>query len=123
MSTEAKPADSGVSHGRGGAGNIKPDDTEYVDGEIVRQGGSGEGAFSTGRGGVANIGNPGKLAPAGADKDVVPDAALRPSMENADYHVGRGGVGNEHHAKAEEPQAHVGLADKLKFLIMGRRNK
>ena len=43
-----------VSHGRGGAGNIKPDDTKYVDGEIVREGvaGShGDGAFSTGRGG------------------------------------------------------------------------
>lgn len=43
-----------VSHGRGGAGNINPDDTKYVDGEIVRQGeeGShGDGAFSTGRGG------------------------------------------------------------------------
>lgn len=43
-----------VSHGRGGAGNINPDDTKYVDGEITRQGeeGShGDGAFSTGRGG------------------------------------------------------------------------
>lgn len=43
-----------VSHGRGGAGNIKPDDTKYVDGEIVREGAAGshgDGAFSTGRGG------------------------------------------------------------------------
>lgn len=44
-----------VSHGRGGAGNINPDDTKYVDGEVVRVGvvGShGDGAFSTGRGGA-----------------------------------------------------------------------
>lgn len=47
-----------VSHGRGGAGNINPDDTKYVDGEIVRQGheGShGDGAFSTGRGGKSSL--------------------------------------------------------------------
>ena len=43
-----------VSHGRGGAGNINPDDTKYVDGEITRQGEAGshgDGPFSTGRGG------------------------------------------------------------------------
>lgn len=44
-----------VSHGRGGAGNINPDDTVYVDGEVVREGmiGShGDGAYSAGRGGM-----------------------------------------------------------------------
>lgn len=44
-----------VSHGRGGAGNINPDDTQYVDGEVVRVGVEGshnDGAFSTGRGGT-----------------------------------------------------------------------
>lgn len=44
-----------VSHGRGGAGNINPDDTKYVDGEVVRvgaEGSHGDGAFSTGRGGT-----------------------------------------------------------------------
>jgi hypothetical protein len=43
-----------VSHGRGGAGNINPDDTKYIDGEIVRQGAEGthgDGVYSTGRGG------------------------------------------------------------------------
>lgn len=43
-----------VSHGRGGAGNINPDETKYVDGEVVRvgvAGSHGDGAFSTGRGG------------------------------------------------------------------------
>lgn len=46
-----------VSHGRGGAGNINPDDTQYVDGEVVRvgvEGSHGDGAFSTGRGGEAS---------------------------------------------------------------------
>lgn len=43
-----------VSHGRGGAGNINPDKTEYVDGEVVRagvEGSHGDGAYSAGRGG------------------------------------------------------------------------
>jgi uncharacterized protein DUF3602 len=43
-----------VSHGRGGAGNINPDDNKYVDGEVTRAGPEGshaDGAFSTGRGG------------------------------------------------------------------------
>lgn len=39
-----------ISHGRGGAGNINPDDTKYADGEIVREGTEGTGV-STGRGG------------------------------------------------------------------------
>ena len=44
-----------VSHGRGGAGNINPDDTKYVDGEVVRvgpEGSHGDGAYSAGRGGT-----------------------------------------------------------------------
>lgn len=47
-----------VSHGRGGAGNINPDDTKYVDGEVVRAGAAGshgDGAFSTGRGGKTSV--------------------------------------------------------------------
>lgn len=43
-----------VSHGRGGAGNMAVDDTQYVDGEVVRagpEGSQGTGAFSAGRGG------------------------------------------------------------------------
>jgi hypothetical protein len=50
-----------VSHGRGGAGNINPDDTKYVDGEVTREGvvGShGDGAFSAGRGGEFRRGRP-----------------------------------------------------------------
>lgn len=47
-----------VSHGRGGAGNINPDDTQYVDGEVVRtgpEGSQGHGAYSAGRGGTSDI--------------------------------------------------------------------
>lgn len=47
-----------VSHGRGGAGNINADETVYVDGEIVREGVEGthgDGAFSTGRGGMLTL--------------------------------------------------------------------
>lgn len=40
-----------VSHGRGGAGNITPDDTQYKDAEIIRAGDEGTGV-STGRGGA-----------------------------------------------------------------------
>lgn len=40
-----------TSHGRGGAGNMAADDTEHVDGEVLRPGQAGDGAFSAGRGG------------------------------------------------------------------------
>ncbi|KAJ4296108.1 hypothetical protein N0V88_004810 [Collariella sp. IMI 366227] len=131
-----------VSHGRGGAGNINPDDTQYVDGEVVRvgaEGSHGDGAFSTGRGGAANIGDKGvKKQALRADKDVVPEAAVRPSGDNADYHTGRGGAGNANiggvsaaEAKKEKrasmkevngggfKEAPVGLADRLKRKILG----
>lgn len=118
-----------VSHGRGGAGNINPDDTKYTDGEVVRAGPEGshdDGAFSTGRGGAANIGDPGSKPKARADKDLVPEAAVRPSSENADYHVGRGGAGNEHLApgRSHDELANgatnpKGLADKLKGRLFG----
>jgi hypothetical protein len=60
-----------------------------------------------------------------ADKDVIPEAAVRASADNADYHTGRGGAGNEHVAKksAEDKaaggEAPVGLADKLKRKVLG----
>lgn len=50
-SADIKMSAPEVSHGRGGAGNITPDDTTYVDGEIVRTGDEGT-AVSTGRGGA-----------------------------------------------------------------------
>ncbi|KAK7940778.1 uncharacterized protein PG986_013165 [Apiospora aurea] len=82
-----------VSHGRGGAGNINPDSTPYVDGEITRQGEEGSqnaGPYSTGRGGGGNIGEPGKDPGLRTDKDVVPAAATRKSEEEP-FHTGRGG--------------------------------
>ncbi|KAI1213816.1 uncharacterized protein F4807DRAFT_409242 [Annulohypoxylon truncatum] len=135
-----------VSHGRGGAGNIHEDNTKYVDGEIVREGteGShGDGAFSTGRGGAANIADTSvPPAPVRADHEVVPEEATRPSTDDASFHVGRGGAANVHlsaqdqakqEAKHAAPTAKVtdspiaagkdkanqGLADKLKNKIFG----
>jgi hypothetical protein len=125
-------ADPNVSHGRGGAGNINPDETKYVDGEVVRvgaEGSHGDGAFSTGRGGAANIGDKGVKPTVRADKDAVPEAAVRPSSENQDYHVGRGGAGNAHVVPAAEKKAAtadggpISLADKLKSKIFGRFGK
>jgi hypothetical protein len=56
-STIASTMSAEVSHGRGGAGNIGHDDTQYVDGEVVRsglEGGHGDGAYSSGRGGKSS---------------------------------------------------------------------
>ncbi|KAI1428143.1 hypothetical protein F5Y12DRAFT_711458 [Xylaria sp. FL1777] len=115
-----------VSHGRGGAGNINPDSTEYVDGEIVRQGDigtHGDGAYSTGRGGAANIADKETPAAPRTDKDVVPAEAIRPSLDG-DFHTGRGGAANVVHAPekdgaaaASKPPPNQGLADKLKHKI------
>ncbi|KAK5987294.1 hypothetical protein PT974_11419 [Cladobotryum mycophilum] len=121
MSTE-------VSHGRGGAGNINPDETKYVDGEVVRsgvEGSHGDGAYSSGRGGAGNIADVGTSSTQRVDQDLVPETAVRPSQDTQDFHTGRGGAGNEHHAKELEKKAHakpepaIGLADKLKLKLFG----
>ncbi|KAJ5781003.1 hypothetical protein N7457_006163 [Penicillium paradoxum] len=111
-----------VSHGRGGQGNIGPDSTEYVDGEIVREGiygDQGDGAYSAGvstrfpsitsisgtsadaytymqRGGAGNIGSP-HIRPASTphDAEMVPEHAVHASMDEP-HHTGRGGQGNVH---------------------------
>ncbi|KAI9821429.1 MAG: hypothetical protein M1826_000665 [Phylliscum demangeonii] len=117
-----------VSHGRGGQGNIGADSTPYTDGEIIREGVSTpgvDGAYSTGfiltvqqRGGSGNIASAGMKATYRNSEEVVPEAAMHPSMEDQNYHVGRGGDGNAHLAKAEPPRMmHEGLADKLKNMI------
>jgi hypothetical protein len=53
----------------------------------------------------------------------VPEIALQPSKDDADYHTGRGGAGNEHIAKKSSQDkaggAPVGLADKLKRKFLG----
>ncbi|KAI1200920.1 hypothetical protein F5X97DRAFT_320857 [Nemania serpens] len=122
-----------ISHGRGGAGNINPDDTLYVDGEIVRQGDvgtHGDGAYSTGRGGAANITDKHVPATPRADQEVVPAEATRPSIEG-DFHTGRGGAANVVHTPEPESKApasaakppNQGLADKLKHKIFGAFKK
>ncbi|KAL2041405.1 hypothetical protein N7G274_005787 [Stereocaulon virgatum] len=92
-----------VSHGRGGAGNIAPDQKSYTDGEIVREGplgDQGDGAYSSGRGGAGNISSPGLRPTKGkspGDTDVIPETAMRVGGGEHDrYHVGRGGEGNIH---------------------------
>ncbi|KAJ6178473.1 hypothetical protein N7519_008934 [Penicillium mononematosum] len=154
-----------VSHGRGGQGNIGHDATEYVDGEIVREGpygDQGDGAYSAGvststtptkpkpksphnckpdatptdasvqRGGAGNIGSP-MVRPSSRvphDTDMIPELAVRDSTDET-YHTGRGGQGNVHLDEAalkekEEKEkkkkvAHEGLADKLKYKLLGRK--
>ncbi|KAJ5161162.1 hypothetical protein N7492_006554 [Penicillium capsulatum] len=123
-----------VSHGRGGQGNIGPDSTEYVDGEIVREGvygDQGDGAYSAGRGGVGNIGSP-RVRPTSKvphDAEMIPELAVRGSTDE-NYHVGRGGQGNVHldeatrkekEEKKHKSPAHDGLADRLKNKLLGRK--
>ncbi|CAI7564335.1 unnamed protein product [Penicillium palitans] len=149
-----------VSHGRGGQGNIGHDTTEYVDGEIVREGpygDQGDGAYSAGvsttisshptnpnpkpksttptdardstqRGGAGNIGSPMVRPSSRAPHDVemIPELAVRDSTDET-YHTGRGGQGNVHldeatlKEKEKKKVAHEGLADKLKYKLLGRK--
>ena len=78
--------------------------------------------------GAANIGDAGKKGTSRADKDVIPEAAVRPSSENTDYHTGRGGAGNAHIVPGAEKKVSgdgspLSLADKLKAKIFGRFSK
>ncbi|KAJ5971007.1 uncharacterized protein N7479_000925 [Penicillium vulpinum] len=136
-----------------GKGNIGQDATEYVDGEIVREGpygDQGDGAYSAGvstshptkpqsatstdapdstqRGGAGNIGSP-MVRPqsrAPHDAEMIPELAVRDSTDET-YHTGRGGQGNVHldaaslKEKKEKKVAHEGLADKLKYKLLGRK--
>ncbi|KAI4122476.1 MAG: hypothetical protein LQ338_005801 [Usnochroma carphineum] len=120
-----------VSHGRGGAGNIRPDNTPYVDGSIVREGpigDQGDGVYSSGRGGAGNIESPHvkPTNPGGhpGDEDIVPETALRrPSAEYENYHTGRGGEGNVHKEKHNgEHGEHEGVAEKIKHKILGKKD-
>ncbi|KAJ6114591.1 hypothetical protein N7486_000369 [Penicillium sp. IBT 16267x] len=120
-----------VSHGRGGQGNIGHDTTQYIDGEIVREGpygDQGDGAYSAGRGGAGNIGSP-RVRPTSKvphDAEMIPELAVRDSSDET-FHTGRGGQGNVHldeAAKKEKERKHVaheGLADRLKNKLLGKK--
>lgn len=76
--------------------------------------------------GAANIGDAGKKSTVRADKDLIPEAAVRPSSDNTDFHVGRGGAGNAHVADKKpgpDGSAPLSLADKLKAKIFGAFGK
>ncbi|KAK2734331.1 hypothetical protein FQN57_001698 [Myotisia sp. PD_48] len=134
-----EPATRIVSHGRGGHGNIGADSTKYIDGEITRtgpEGDQGDGAYSAGRGGFANIASshiPPKPGVA-HDSDVIPESAIRPAPEG-DFHTGRGGQGNVRsddgaqkkpgkenaQNEPENKSSKGGLVDRLKSIISGGR--
>lgn len=92
----------------------------YADGEIVREGSAGDhgdGAFSSGRGGIANIGSPGLKATKRNDSEIIPEVAIRPSSAGRPEHIGRGGAGNIDKGKPVTSAAPTGLADKLKMKL------
>ncbi|KAH0608931.1 uncharacterized protein LAJ45_11311 [Morchella importuna] len=109
-----------VSHGRGGQGNIGPDQTEYTDGAIRRAGdpAASGAAYSGGRGGAGNIGSPRQEAVAtGRDDDIIPDAARLSVNPEEAHHTGRGGEGNVITPKTKA-NPHEGLAEKLKRMLL-----
>jgi len=107
-----------------GAGNIGRDDTVYADGAITREGTAGESTaneFSTGRGGVGNMGKSPRLGPQDIgtssprhSTDAVPELATREAQD--EFHTGRGGAGNvykeKHGGHSKAPGQ--GLGDKIK---------
>jgi hypothetical protein len=98
----------------------------YVDGEIVREGvpsDHGDGAYSTGRGGAANIGSAGQKPQGRHDVEVVPEVAMRSSQEDSRFHTGRGGEGNVHLAQQKTLKHPEGLADKLKHKLFKSKPK
>ncbi|KAK6505436.1 hypothetical protein TWF481_007338 [Arthrobotrys musiformis] len=104
------------SHGRGGAGNIAPDTTEYVDGGIVRTA-APSGTYSSGRGGGGNIGHSENTSEA---HDVVPENAQREPPHPSPAHgvsTGRGGGGNIVTSEGSGEAEHKGLTDKIKEKI------
>ncbi|KAK6541147.1 hypothetical protein TWF694_008518 [Orbilia ellipsospora] len=102
-----------ASHGRGGAGNIAPDSTEYVDGGIVRTS-TPSGNYTTGRGGGGNVGHSDANPEA---HDIIPENARHETPPPGQGHAvstGRGGGGNIVLSENEKEQQHQGLADKIK---------
>jgi len=130
-------SDPYISHGRGGAANIVKDPTIYTDAGITREGpvgDQGDGPYSSGRGGGGNIGGASPaIRPTDAtrrqgtdtpDNDFVPEQNVREAPDN--YHVGRGGEGNAHHAdttKGDKVHVHEGAAERLKQKLFGKEGK
>ena len=83
----------------------------------------GDGAYSTGRGGAANIGSAHTKPTPRHDVEVVPETAMRPSQEDAQFHTGRGGGGNVHLAAQKTSTHPEGLADKLKHKLFKSKPK
>jgi hypothetical protein len=83
----------------------------------------GDGAYSTGRGGAANIGSAHTKPTPRHDVEVVPETAMRPSQEDAQFHTGRGGGGNVHLAVQKTSTHPEGLADKLKHKLFKSKPK
>lgn len=74
--------------------------------------------------GGGNIGDAGEPNAVRADKDVVPESAVRQSVDG-DHHTGRGGAANvqvsqKPAADGSAPQ-HISLADKLKNKLFGKK--
>ncbi|KAI6798989.1 hypothetical protein KC332_g15958 [Hortaea werneckii] len=117
------PADVMVS-----AGNIGPDDREYIDANIVREGTAGQSdnsEFTTGRGGAGNVvSSPRTGTPVQRSEDLIPETALREKTpEYANFHTGRGGEGNIHrekyggHSKPQDGEQKESLLDKAKHAM------
>lgn len=110
----------GVQLNCSGAANITADDTAYADGGIVREGPTGDqgdGPYSAGRGGVANIhGTSTPRSKTPHDEEIVPETATRITKEES-HHVGRGGAGNESHVHKTEDLDKKSIGDKVKELF------
>ncbi|MCJ1414324.1 hypothetical protein MMC32_000650 [Xylographa parallela] len=105
----------GLFMGRYGQQNVQQADDSlkfvfYADADIIREGpvgDQGDGAYSTGRGGAANIESPwaaGVHNGSAHDVEVIPEQALRRESQ-VDTHTGRGGAANVRHASSSAPAA------------------
>ena len=119
-----------------GAGNIGKDDNVYIDGDIVREGVTGESSgpeYSAGRGGAGNMVHTERAGT--PSQEVVPESATRvPGKEYENFHTGRGGEGNIHrekyggHSGPQKEHAHghgvSGFVEKAKHAVgMDKKEK
>jgi hypothetical protein len=87
------------------------------------EGDQGDGVYSSGRGGAANVGGVpvakgtnGKAGPP-HDAEVIPETATRIAKQES-AHYGRGGEGNVVHVHEKKEG---GLLDKIKGLFSGKK--